>query len=869
MAPPRRPAASVRLFKLLLRLFPAEFRGDFGAEMEADFSDQLRDARRGGRRPTAALWRRTLPSMLRAGLVQHAAAVTYDARFALRSMARTPAFTAVALLIIALGTGANAAMFSVVDAIMLRSPFPDPDRLAIVRVQGANGRTTSAISSAQFRSLRDHTSIFDGVAALGGGQRPILTGLGEPRRMNVECVTADMFRVLGTPPLAGRTFSADEDRPGAASAVVVSYQFWRRDFAGAADAVGRVITLNNVPTTVVGIMPRRFGGPFSRNNNDGWVPLGPTLDGQRTAGCAAAAVNVFARLKPGATLESAARQATDSAAIARLEDWQGKTGGRLTLMSLDEQTASELRTPLLALLGAVGLVLLIACANVANLQMERLFGRRVEMAVRMALGATRARTVTQTLTENLVLFLLGAFAGIAAARWTQQLIVGLLPAYVPHANDIEVSGRVLAATLAVAVLTGLAVGLIPAVQGTSPALMNDLRASTRSSSGRGGWTRRGLVVGQVALSLTLLVGAMLMIATFRTLRPDRPGFTASDKLTANLRLQGRAASASSRVFDNVFAHVQAVPGVRSVSASTYLPMSGMVAIVSARAGSSTQDAYSGVVTPNYFAEMDIPIVQGRAFVDQDGPGAPQVAIVNEAFLRKMLFDRAALGARVDVTFFDGRTESRQIVGVLRDTRSAGGDLKARPEIYMPLAQSSVQGLNLIVRAPNPGDPRLAARIRSALYAADPTQVLDRVMPMSDMLDSTVSTSRFGAWLLGTFAAMALLLAAVGLAASIAWWVSQRTREIGVRMALGARPATVTRMFLRQGVALTLAGIALGLGGAAACTRLLESWLYGVTPLDPRVFTASAVGMLAIAVTASYLPARRAARVDPVIALRTE
>jgi putative ABC transport system permease protein len=869
MSARRRPAASVRLFKLLLRLFPAEFRGDFGAEMEADFSDQLRDARRGGRRATAALWRHTFPSMLRAGLVQHAAAVIYDARFAVRSMARTPAFTAVALLMIALGTGANAAMFSVVDAIMLRSPFPDPDRLAIVRVQGANGRTTSAISRAQFRSLHDHTSVFDGVAAIGGGQRPILTGLGEPRRMNVECVTADMFRVLGTPPLTGRAFGADEDRAGGAS-VVLSYEFWRRDFGGAADAVGRVITLNNVPTTVVGIMPRSFGGPFSRNNNDGWLPLGPALEGQRTAGCAAGgSVNVFARLKPGATLESAARQATDSAAIARLEDWQGKTGGRLTLMSLDEQTASELRTPLLALLGAVGLVLLIACANVANLQMERIFGRRVEMAVRMALGATRARTVTQTLTENLVLFLLGALAGIVAARWTLGLIVGLLPAYVPHLQDIELSARVLAATLAVACLTGLAVGLIPAVQGTSPALMHDLRASTRSSSGRGGWTRRALVIGQVALSLTLLVGAMLMIATFRTLKPDQPGFNASDKLTASLRLQGRAANAPARVFDSVLALVQAIPGVRSVSASSYVPMSGMVAIVSVTAGGRTRDAFSGVVTSNYFAEMEIPIVQGRAFVDQDGPGAPQVVIVNEAFLRSLLLDRAALGASVDVTFFDGRTESRQIVGVLRDTRSAGSDLRARPEIYLPFAQSPVQGLNLIVRAPNPSDPRLAARIRSAVYAADPTQVLDRVRPMTEILDATVSTPRFGAWLLGAFAAMALLLAAVGLAASIAWWVSQRTREIGVRMALGARPATVTRMFLRQGVALTLAGIALGLAGAAASTRLLESWLYGVTPLDPRVFTASAVGMLTIAVVASYLPARRAARIDPVVTLRAE
>ena len=793
-----------------------------------------------------------------------------DIRYALRGMARAPGFTAVAVLMIALGTGANAAMFSVIDGVMLQSPFRDPDRIVMVTAHGADGQRTSAISLAQYRALLASAPPFDSLAAVGGGQRPILAGLGEPRRFNVECVTGDMFRVLGTQPLFGRTFTDDEDRPGGPSVVVLSYQFWQREMGGASDALGRVFTLNGVPTTVVGVMPRRFAGPYSRNNNDGWLPAGPAFGSGASPGCVMrSSVNAFARIKDGVSLDAAGQQASDAAGIARLEDWQGKTGARLTLIPLEEQTYSELRTPFLALLGAVALVLLIACANVANLQMERIFGRRVELAVRMALGATRRRIVRQTLTENLLLSAIGALAGVAAASWTVPLIVRLMPGYVPHINDIDVSGRILAATLAVACVAGVAVGLVPALQGVSAPLMDDLRASSRTSTSGASWTRRVLVVAQVALSMTLLVGASLMITTFRTLRPSQPGFTAVDKVTANVRLVGRAAESPAALFDALFERVRAIPGVRSVAGSTYLPMSGLVSVVTVHVGAAKQDVFSGLVTPNYFAEMEIPVLRGRAFDERDSAGAAPVAIVNEALVRRQFPDGDALGASVELEFFDKRREVRQIVGVLRDTRSTGADLRARSEIYMPYAQGPTPAMNLIVRTANPGDPQLVARLRSALSAVDASQVLDRVMPMQEMLDNRVATPRLGAWLLGVFAAMALLLAAVGLAASIAWWVSQRTREIGVRVALGANASQVTVLVVRQGMTLAIAGIVLGLAGAAASTRLLESWLYGVTPLDLPTFAWAAAGMLAIAALASYLPSRRAARIDPLVALRAE
>ena len=776
---------------------------------------------------------------------------------------------------IALGTGANAAMFSVIDAVMLRTPFSDPDRIAIVRVATPGGGPTAAVSLAQYRSLVESAPVFEAVAAFGSGQRPILRGLGEPRRLNAECFTAGMFRVLGVAPLAGRTFTADEDRAGGPGAVILSYEFWKREFGGSFGAVGRSVTLNGVPSTIVGIMPRGFLGPLSRNSKDGWMPLGPGLGSPSPAGCASgASVNVFARIASGSTLDGAAAQATVSAGIAHIPSANGKVGATLLLDSLYEQTFGDLRTPLLALLGAVGLVLLIACANVANLQLERVFGRRRELAVRVALGATRGRVVRQTLTENLLLYVLGAGAGLLVARWTVQVVVGLMPGYVPHLEHIEVNVRILAATLSVAGLAGLLVGLVPALQATSPALSDDLRAGSRASTRGGQWTRRSLVVGQVALSLTLLVGAMLMVRTFLTLRPSNPGFTAAHKLTAFVRLQGPRAAGSrpAAFFDDVLVRLRGAPGVQGVTASSYLPMGRSVSVAKVRDGDTRFDVFSGVVMPNYFTEMEIPITRGRSFEARDGAGAPLVAIVNEALVRKnwpATPHPDPIGAAITVEWFDGRTELRQIVGVSKDTRTWGSDTRSRPEFYVPFAQNPVPAMNLVVRTGDPSDPRIWSAVREAVAAVDASQIVDLFTPLETLVDSGVATWRFGAWVLGLFAGMALLLAAIGLAASIGWAVAQRTREIGVRMALGARPVQVIGLFMRQGLTVTLLGLILGLAGAAASTRLLESWLYGVKPLDVPTFAWSAAGMLVIAALASYLPARRAARIDPLVTLKAE
>ncbi len=862
-----RPSFGGRVFRLLLRLFPAEFRGDFARDMEADFRDQREDARAGGRAAEARLWLSTVPGLFAAALRQHLDVLRRDAGYALRLMARRPGVSAAAVLMIALGTGANAAMFSVVDAVMLRSPFPQPDRLAIVLVEAA-GRRSAAVSVEQFRSLLTAAPALESVGAIGSGLRPVLGGLGELRRMNVECITAMTFRVLGTPPLAGRTFAADDDRPGAPGVVVISYQFWQREMGGAADSIGRVITLNGTPATVVGIMPREFGGPHSRNNNDGWLPLGPALGGA-SAGCnGSGAVNLFARIRGDVPFAAAAEQATASAGIARIPDWRGRLGTRLALIPLQRQTTDDLRTPLFSLLGAVVLVLLIACANVANLQLERLSGRRRELAVRAAIGATRGRLVRLALTESLVLHALGCAAGLAAAHWTLGGIIALLPSNVPHLDTIAVNVRILAATIAVALGAGATVGLVPAWHASASSRTEDLRATAASSDRAGAWGRRSLVVTQLALSLVLLVGAALMLQSFLTLRPSSPGFDATDKLTGSLRLQGSAGASPAAYFHRFFERVRAIPGISGVSGSTYLPMSGTTMSATVASGERTIEVFTlAAVTPEYFGEMRIPIVRGRAFDAHDDESGAPVAVVNETLARRLWPDADPIGARIEVTRA-GRRLMRHVVGVAADTRALGSELTSRTEIDVPFAQEPGPAIEVIVRTARPDDSRVATALRAAA-AAEGEQVLDRLTPYEDLLDSRVAYWRLGAWLLGVFAGMALALAAIGLAASIGWWVSQRTTEIGVRMALGATPPHVTRMFLRQGLALALIGTLAGLAGAAMTTRLLQGWLFGVTPLDPVAFAASSAGILAIAAGASYLPARRASRIDPLVALRSD
>jgi putative ABC transport system permease protein len=867
----KRRASGDRAYHWMLRLFPAEFRSEFGHEMRADFRDELDDARDRGLMAVAALWWRTVPRLILTAARAWLDDGLDDTRFAFRMMKRGPGFAVAAVLMLALGTGANAAMFSVIDAVMLQTPFSDQDRIALVGEQATAPTPTHGIPTTQLETLAGFPE-FQAVAAFGSAG-PVVTGLGEPHRLNLECVSAAMFQVLGTPPLLGRSFAMDEDRPGADAVIVVSHRLWQSELGGSQAALGSTLTLDGTRATIVGVMPPRFNGPLSRSRVDGWVPIGPSLNRKGPLDCnARSTVNVFVRARAPLTPASAETQINRSGSLEGLRLANGAPVSRIELTSIDDQTFYELRTPFFALLGAVACVLLIACANVANLQLERLVGRRREVAVRLALGASRSRVVRQTLAENLVLSVLGAVAGLLAARLTLGLLVGLLPLYIPHLADIALNGCILAATLALSVLAGLAVGLIPAVQATSPRLVDDLKDTARTTARAGRWTRRVLVVVELALSIVLLVGAALMIRTFLTLRPSQPGFDPSNKVTATVLLPGAWVPDPGHqvFFDAVFDRLKGLPGVASVSGSTYVPLAGWVSMLPVGINGVTANVWTGQVTPNYFRDMRIAISRGRAFEPTDDGRAPAVAIVNEAMARRFWPNAEPLGRMVQTTAPNGTAvTSRRIIGIVRNTRSLGGNTDSKSELYWPYAQDPGPFLFLIVRTAGPPDAALPSSIRAAVAAVRPGQVVDAIKTLQDTVDQSVTTPRFGAWLFGVFAAMAVGLAALGLAAVIAWWVTQRTREIGVRMALGASRTQVASLIVRQGFGLAVVGVVLGLAVAAACTRVLAGWLYGVTPLDGWTFASCGALMLAIAAFASYLPALRATRIDPIVALRAE
>ncbi len=851
---PRRPFSD-RVARRLVRLLPAQFRFDFRTAIEADLDERLRD------NDQAGLVRHDVPSLIRAigreHLTSFVGALREDVKYALRMMGRTPGFTAIAVLMLALGTGVNAALFSVIDAVMLRTPFTDPDRIAILR--GVDDRqATAAISPERFGALAAAPGPFGGVAGLAVARgEHTLTGAGDPRRLNVECVSSSMFDVLGAKPALGRTFSAEEDRAGADPVMVISDEFWRR-LGGAAGVAGTTVMVNQTPVTIVGVMPRGFGGPLSRSNVEAWLPFHRPIAGGGSTGCSAVlSVNVFVRLRDGVSLAAA------NAAMPHIQ-----------LTPIEEQTYGDLRQPFLALTMAVACVLLIACFNVSGLQMERTLARRRDLALRLALGASLGRLVRQAVTENVMLALVGAAAGLASTWFTLRAIVSLLPAGLPHLDQIAMNGRVLVVTVAIASAAGVAAGVLPIGMLRRLAPGAHLTASARAGDRHGTLTRRSLVVVEIALSVVVLIGAALMIQTFVALRPTNPGFDASHKTSLAVRLPGATPDVSAQFYEELLNRLRSVPGVRGAAGSTYLPVSGSLAFVKASFGGISIEINTSAVTDGYFDLMRVPLRSGRAFRADDTRTSEPVAMVNEFLARRIQADGQVLGSTIGVTslsrFDQGdRLVQRRIVGVVANTRSFGSDTRPRSEVYVPYAQDPLASAYVITEASAGSDASVAAAMRAGVRALRPDLAVNDVEALPAMLDRSVSFWRFGAWLLGVFAALAVVLAAIGLMTTIGWWVRQRTRELGVRIALGATRGAVTGLVFRQGLAIAAVGIAGGCAIATGTTRYLQSWIYGVTPLDLRTFAGCSAGMLVVAVVATYLPVRRATSVDPVVALRAE
>jgi putative ABC transport system permease protein len=804
-----------------------------------------------------------------------------DVRYGLRMLVKSPGFTVVAVVALALGIGANTAIFSIVNAMLLRPlPYGEPDRLVVVwetnpDLSSPYLRTHNEASPANFLDWRQQQTVFEDIAAYRFNDYN-LTGGDAPEQLLGNPVTANMFDVLKVRPLLGRTFRPEDGDPKSDRVVVLSYGLWQRRFGGDANIVGRQLNLNGNPTTVVGVMPAdfEFPAPFSQL----WTALRFANDTppSRTAHF----LYTRARLKPGVSLQQAEAEMQTIAARLRQQYPDTNTNRSVRLVPLHTQTVEQARTGLLVLLGAVGFVLLIACANVANLMLARATARYREIAIRTALGAGRWRIVRQLLTESVLLSVLGGALGVLLALWGIDLLTAAVPRefalYVYGWNQIKLDRWVLAFTFGVSVLTGVLFGLVPALQASKTDLNEALKEGGRGTVGHARRRfRNALVVVEVALALVLLVGAGLLGKSFLRLLEVKPGFDPHNVITAQLTLPSARYEKDEQVvqfFTQLTERVAAQPGVEAVGTIDMLPMAGSggtnTFIIDGRPLARPgvyPEANARTVDPGYFGALRIPVLKGRNFTAQDRAGAPGVCIVNETFARLFFPGEDAVGKILRNP--DG-TNPFQIVGVVGDIKHWGLDDEAEAYLYAPQLQMPSNGVALVVRS-STDTAALMAMIRREVRALDPDQPIFDVKTMNERIAHTTSPARLGSFLLGLFALVALTLAAVGIYGVMAYSVTQRTHELGVRMALGAQPRDVLRLVVQQGMLLVGIGLLIGLAASFALMRWLASKLFQVSPADPTTFAAVTLLLAAVALVACLVPARRATKVDPMIALRYE
>jgi putative ABC transport system permease protein len=800
-----------------------------------------------------------------------------DLRFGVRMLLKHPDFTLIAALTLAVGIGANTSIFSIVNAVLLRPfPYQAPERLVIVQ-EGESGGGFSP-SYPNFVDWRAQNTAFASIAAVRQNESFNLTGAGEPERLQGQLVSAEFFSMLGIKPLVGRDFLPEEDRAGATPAVILSYGFWQRRFGNDPGIIGQQLTLNDQSYTIVGITPPDFRYGLEV---DVTVPFG--LQTQRFSRRGAdPGTGVVARLKPHVSQQQG--ESDLNMVAARLEQQYPATnkGRRVLLTPLHESFVGDVRRPLLILLGAVGLVLLIACANVANLLLVRASARQKEMAVRVALGASRATLVRQLLTESVLLAASGAALGILLAFWGGSFIAAQLPNGIPRLQEANVDARVLVFTLAVSLLTGLLFGLAPALQASRPNLTEGLKEGDRGSSGRRQRLRSVLVVGEVALTLTLLVGAGLLIQSFRRALEVNPGFKPQNLLTMQVSVNKPNGEQNGQQVANFFEQLQQnvrnLPGVKSVAVSNGIPFGSTNFPPFLIEGRPVTDGKpSGLryhVSPTYFQTMGIELLKGRLFTAGDTPNTPMVVIIDEVLAQRYFPNEEPLGQRLKPS---ADAPSWEIVGVVRHAEPNSLDAQgpAPAQFYLNFDQIPVERLPGYVRRLNlltrtEVEPlSLTAAVRAQVAALNKDQAVFNVRTMEQAVAQSVAPRRFSMLLLSVFAVVALALASLGIYGLMSYVVAQSTREIGVRMALGAEVSDVLKLALGQGMKQALVGVALGLVASLALTRMMKTLLFGVSATDPLTFAAIALLLTGIALLACWLPARRATKVDPIIALRAE
>jgi predicted permease len=807
-----------------------------------------------------------------------------DLRYALRSLGKSPAFTVVILLTLALSIGANSAIFSVIDGVLLRPlPYPEANRIVRIFFHSAD-YPKFPLNPFDFRDFRARNRSFESLAGFTRGDLQ-LSGTGQPERFTGFQVTAGFFDVLGLRPARGHAFTSNDEIPGNGQKVILSDRLWRHRFAADPNVIGRKITLDSLPFTVAGVMPPGTEHPGNEYNGvahgetvDLWWPFAFRGD---PAHRGSHYLEGIGRLKKGVT--STAAQAEMNALIAQLarEHPDALAGWQALVIPLYREIVGPSERLLLVLLGAVGLVLLIACANAANLLLARATARQREMAVRTALGAGRARLMRQMLTESLLIALIGGVLAVSIAVAGVRTLVSLLPAGFPRADTIHVNAVVFAFTLLVALATGILFGLAPALQAARTDVQDTLRAGGRGTgSNRGHLRLRSvLVVGEVGLACLLLIGAGLMLRSFVNLLRADPGFRPEHLLTASLSLPDATYKPAEALhfWDRLTTSLDSVAGIRAAGVGTDLPWTGYddnVAgfTIEGKKPPANQDFHARyhVASPGYFRAVGIPLVRGRFFVAGDDMKAPLALIVNRIMARRYWPNEDALGKRI--TFDDHPKEKdwMTIVGIVGDVKDKPDSPAAQMALWWPIEQTPVSVGNMSVAVRGSSDPALLANdLRRAVRQLDPTLAVANIRPMDDIADANVSTARFALFLVALFAGLALTLAAIGIYGVISYAVSQRTQEFGLRMALGAQAGDVRRLVLRQGVKLALMGVALGLVGALALGRVLWSLLYEVSAADPVTFTSVSALAIAVAALACYLPGRRATAVDPAHALRSE
>lgn len=802
--------------------------------------------------------------------------VAKDVRFALRVLRKNPAYAAVVIVTLGLGIGVNTAIFSIVDGVLLRPlPYADADRLVQVwhtpPQDSFPGQTRFSISPANYLDWRDQNHAFEHISAYGPATLTY-TGGDRPEAVPAAAVAPDLFAALGVRPLLGRTFTDDEDAPGKDKVVVLGEKFWRAHFAADARVVGRTVRLGGDSYVVAGVMPAGFRFPQWA---DMWIPLAWSAKDRAVRGIHDYAA--IARLRPGVSVAQAqAEMDAISGRLAQAYPEDDKGWGAL-VVPLRDEVVGDVAPALLVLLVAVSFVLLIACANVANLVLARTLARRKEIALRLALGASRGRVIQQILSENVVLALVGGSVGLLVAWLGLDSIVGLIGDELPRAAEVGIDGRILAFTLAISILTGLAAGIVPALRLTRSDLADALKQGLgKSGSDTGGnRTRSGLVIAEVALSLVLLVGAGLMIRTLGILRAVNPGFDPHGVLSMTLALpmsKYPSPPEQAAFYQRMLERVRALPGVDAAGVVTSLPMMGgstqPIAIDGQPvvAQSEQPEVAVRVIAPGYLATMRIPVVRGRDVRDSDGAGQPNVILVSESMARRFWPGEDPIGKRLVQSFYPD--VAREVVGVVADVKlSSLAAAATSPTLYVPLAQQPRPWMALVVRGARPD--ALAPSVTGAIREVDAEQPAVNVMTLDAFLDQTLAHQRFAMMLLALFAALALALAGIGIYSVLSYSVRRRVQEIGIRVALGARRGDVLWMVLGHGLRLTLAGLVVGALAAVALGRLLAGLLYGVAPTDPLTFGAVAALLVAIALVACYLPARRAVRVDPMVAMRCE